>query len=65
MKYLLDTGIAQDLQADRNGVQEEAYSRLKAGHRVGICTPVLGELYKPSPPGSTAPIPPLPEAPQP
>jgi len=44
-RYLLDTGIAQDFQADRNGVRDRAIAERKLGHRVGICVPVLGELW--------------------
>ncbi len=43
--YLLDTGIAQDFQAGRNGVRERAIIERNRGHRVGICIPVLGELW--------------------
>ena len=43
--YLLDTGIAQDYQAARSGVRGEAIARRKSGHRIGICVPVLGELW--------------------
>lgn len=44
-RYLLDTGIAQDFQADRNGVRARAIAERKLGHRVGTCVPVLGELW--------------------
>lgn len=43
--YLLDTGIAQDFQARRRGVREHAIALRKLGHRIGICVPVLGELW--------------------
>ena len=42
---LLDTGIAQDYQARRSGVRERAIAQRQAGHRMGICVPVLGELW--------------------
>ncbi len=42
---LLDTGIAQDDQARRSGVRERAIAQRQAGHRMGICVPVLGELW--------------------
>ncbi len=42
---LLDTGIAQDDQARRGGVRERAIAQRQAGHRIGICVPVLGELW--------------------
>lgn len=45
LRYLLDTGIAQDYQAGRNGVREQAFANRKNGHRIGICVPVLGELW--------------------
>lgn len=44
-RYLLDTGVAQDYQAGRAGVRERAIAQRKAGHRIGICIPVLGELW--------------------
>lgn len=44
-RYLFDTGIAQDFQDDRRGVRARAKAARKLGHRVGICIPVLGELW--------------------
>ena len=44
-RYLLDTGIAQDFQAGRGPVRARAISQRKNGHRIGICVPVLGELW--------------------
>ncbi len=44
-RYLLDTGIAQDYQAGRGGIRAQAIGRRKSGHRIGICVPVLGELW--------------------
>ena len=43
--YLMDTGIAQDYQAGRRGVRQHAITHRKNGHRIGICMPVLGELW--------------------
>lgn len=43
--YLLDTGIAQDYQANRGRVRGRAIEQRKLGHRIGICVPVLGELW--------------------
>ena len=43
--YLFDTGIAQDFQARRGGIRERAIESRKNGHRIGICVPVLGELW--------------------
>ena len=44
-RYLLDTGIAQDLQASRHGVRARCDLERQRGHRIGICTPVLGGLW--------------------
>jgi tRNA(fMet)-specific endonuclease VapC len=44
-RYLLDTGIAQDFQDDRFGVRGQVDARRRLGHRIGICVPVLGELW--------------------
>ena len=44
-RYLFDTGIAQDYQAGRCGIRERAIAHRKSGHRIGICVPVLGELW--------------------
>ena len=44
-RYLLDTGIAQDYQAGRGEVRARAIANRKNGHRIGICVPVLGELW--------------------
>lgn len=44
-RYLLDTGIAQDFQDDRHGVRAQADRERHLGHRIGICIPVLGELW--------------------
>ena len=44
-RYLLDTGIAQDFQDDRLGVRGRAKAARQLGHRIGICVPVLGELW--------------------
>jgi tRNA(fMet)-specific endonuclease VapC len=42
---LFDTGIAQDFQDDRRDVRRKALEQRKLGHRLGICVPVLGELW--------------------
>jgi tRNA(fMet)-specific endonuclease VapC len=44
-RYLLDTGIAQDFQYNRSGVRARADAERHRGHRIGICHPVLGELW--------------------
>ena len=45
LRYLLDTGIAQDFQARRGDVRGRAIAQRVLGHRIGICVPVLGELW--------------------
>ncbi len=45
MRYLLDTGIAQDFINCRRGVRERVDEERRLGHRIGICVPVLGELW--------------------
>src|SRR5262249_18693519 len=44
-RYLLDTGPAQDFINRRRGVQERADEERHRGNRIGICVPVLGELW--------------------
>lgn len=44
-RYLLDTGIAGHYLYRRHGVYQRARSEAHRGHRVGICIPVLGELW--------------------
>ena len=44
-RFLLDTGIAQDFINRRHGVLERSDAERLAGNRIGICTPVLGELW--------------------
>ena len=44
-RFLLDSGIAQDFINHRNGVRERADLVRHQGCRIGICTPVLGELW--------------------
>lgn len=44
-RYLLDTGPAADFVNRRHGVYDRAKQVTKNGDRVGICTPVLGELW--------------------
>lgn len=45
IRFLLDTGIAGDFVNRRRGVYERAREELQRGNRIGICTPVLGELW--------------------
>jgi tRNA(fMet)-specific endonuclease VapC len=44
-RFLLDTGIAGDYINRRKGVFERAKEEAARGNRIGICIPVLGELY--------------------
>jgi len=44
-RYLLDTGIAGDYMNRRNQVYDRARDRVRLGHVIGICVPVLGELF--------------------
>jgi tRNA(fMet)-specific endonuclease VapC len=44
-RYLLDTKPAQDFNNNRNGVRQRADAERRRGNRIGICTPVLGELW--------------------
>jgi tRNA(fMet)-specific endonuclease VapC len=44
-RFLLDTGPAQDLINHRRGVLERVDAERRLGNRIGICVPVLGELW--------------------
>jgi tRNA(fMet)-specific endonuclease VapC len=44
-RYLLDTGTAQGFINRRDGIPERADAVRQGGNRIGICTPVLGELW--------------------
>jgi predicted nucleic acid-binding protein len=44
-RYLLDTGEAGHYLARRNKVFDRAKEEVARGNRIGICVPVLGELY--------------------
>jgi tRNA(fMet)-specific endonuclease VapC len=44
-RYLLDKKPAQDFNNNRNGVRQRADTERRNGNRIGICTPVLGELW--------------------
>ncbi len=44
-RYLLDTGPAQDMINRRRGVLERVDEERHLGNRIGICVPVLGELW--------------------
>jgi tRNA(fMet)-specific endonuclease VapC len=44
-RFLLDTKPAQDFNNNRNGVRERVDAERHRGNRIGICTPVLGELW--------------------
>jgi hypothetical protein len=43
--FLLDTNTAQDFSHRRHGIVERADLDRRRGNRLGICTPVLGELW--------------------
>ena len=43
-RYLFDSGIAHDYSYRRGGVYQRARRKAQAGHRLGIGTPILGEL---------------------
>ena len=43
-RYLLDSGPARDFLFQRHGVEERATAVRKSGAKIGICTPVLGEI---------------------
>jgi len=44
-RCLLDTGIAGDYIHRRRGVYERAREEAARGNRIGICVPVLAELW--------------------
>ena len=44
-RYLLDTGVAADDINRRAGVYARARQALTEGARLGLCAPVLGELW--------------------
>ncbi|MGL6074780.1 MAG: type II toxin-antitoxin system VapC family toxin [Fimbriiglobus sp.] len=43
-RYLLDSGPAQDFLFQRRGVEQRADAARKTGAKIGICTPILGEI---------------------
>jgi len=43
-RYILDSGIVTNLINHRNGVDQKAADAFRQGGRLGIGTPVLGEL---------------------
>ena len=45
IRFILDTGPAQQFINNRNGVRDRAELERRRGNRVGICMPVLGELW--------------------
>jgi tRNA(fMet)-specific endonuclease VapC len=44
MRYLLDTGVAGDYISDRRNVPQRCRALVRAGHKIGLCPPVYGEL---------------------
>ena len=43
-RYLLDSSPAQDFLFQRRGVGKRVDAARKSGAKVGICTPILGEI---------------------
>ena len=43
--YLFDTNAVSDVLNDRHRVRARAVAARRAGHRIGTCPPVTGELY--------------------
>jgi tRNA(fMet)-specific endonuclease VapC len=43
-RYLLDSGPAQDFLFQRRGIQDRVINARQGGAKIGICTPVLGEI---------------------
>jgi tRNA(fMet)-specific endonuclease VapC len=44
-RFLLDAKPAQDFNNNRSGVRQRADEERRRGNRIGICVPVLGELW--------------------
>lgn len=44
-RFLLDSGTAQDFINRHQGVRQRLDAERHQGNRIGICTPVLGELW--------------------
>lgn|SRR5262245_22152766 len=44
-RFLLDSGPANDFVNRRHGILERADEERHRGNRIGICVPVLGELW--------------------
>lgn len=44
-RYLLDTGVAQEFIGRNAKVVQRVDVARRVGNRIGICTPVLGELW--------------------
>ena|SRR5437667_1728457 len=44
-RYLLDSGVAQDFINRRHGILERIDQERHRGNRIGMCVPVLGELW--------------------
>ena len=43
-RYLLDSGIAQEYTQRHNPVFDRAEARVGRGDKIGVCTPIYGEL---------------------
>jgi predicted nucleic acid-binding protein len=44
-RYILDTNALSDYINHRRGVPLRVHDARRAGHRIGTCVPVIGELY--------------------
>jgi tRNA(fMet)-specific endonuclease VapC len=44
-RFLLDTGPAQEFNNNTKGIRQRAALERTPGFKIGICTPVLGELW--------------------
>jgi tRNA(fMet)-specific endonuclease VapC len=44
-RFLFDSWIASDYINRRHGVRERAHDEVAKGNKIGICMPVLAELY--------------------
>lgn len=44
-RYILDTNALSDLINHRRGVDIRVRQARQAGHRIGTCVPVIGEIY--------------------
>jgi tRNA(fMet)-specific endonuclease VapC len=45
IRFLLDTNIATRYLAAEKSISIRFHAMMRLGHRVGICEPIVGELY--------------------